>query len=340
MALETPYFLGAVEDEAEVEYSAREMRLPLDVIAYLDGVASPYSFQVKQRAEGANPSVDILSGVAVVSGDQATGQGKYAVRNNGKVNSADVGIVIPGLPASGMRRHRLVLRILDKQAGATEYGAVFALIQDTAGTGGLPAIPTGWRCIDLAEIRRTAGQAGGTSVLDAHIVGFRHMLGSLPVVVGHFDFVGCNGLRLNKNVTTRFGHPSMFLRNYAVGCIVPDEHDGLVTNLLPGPWRFSLSAKMNGNGAGPRAGYIQLNAPNGAKERAAAPAGPDASGSIVNVTFETIVDVGGCSVEALLWQNVGDFTNVNDEGNFSRFTGRHLGSLVPSTSSSFERIGF
>lgn len=185
MTLETPYFLGAIGGDAAIEYSAREMRLPLDAAFATEGVCGIGHFAVTQRAAGANQSVDIAPGIVVVSGDVGTFQGKYLLRNNAVVNFP----LTVGLPVSGTRRHVLVVRVNDKQIGASTYTPDFFLVQDAIGAGALPAIPS--NSCRLAEIRRTAGQAGGTSVLTASIVDARPLATGLegPSRMGWFYVV-------------------------------------------------------------------------------------------------------------------------------------------------------
>jgi hypothetical protein len=115
-----------------------------------------------QRQEGANSTVDILGGLAIVKGDNTSGQGKYLQPNTGKQNVD----IIPAPPVSGTREHLLYLQINDKQGdpAADQYDPEFLVLLDT-GTG-IPTASLPKNALALAGITRRAGQS---SVLTADI---------------------------------------------------------------------------------------------------------------------------------------------------------------------------
>ncbi|HEY7822626.1 MAG TPA: hypothetical protein VIG24_07335, partial [Acidimicrobiia bacterium] len=116
MALETPIWLqGGV-------YSARLDRSLLDVI-FTEGVINPggSALLVEQRAAGANDSVDVAAGAAIITGDDEPNQGKYYVRNTLVQN-----VAFNPAPGSDERIDLLVLQVNDPTAGgAAGDNAVF-----------------------------------------------------------------------------------------------------------------------------------------------------------------------------------------------------------------------
>lgn len=167
----------------EVEYSARLDRYLIDVLLTEGMVGS--GFGVSQRAAGANTSVDVAAGYAVVTGDDETRQGKYLLRNTATYN-----LVMPARPAAGNNRIDLVIaQVRDSQAGGAA-GDDFTITYVTGtpvanpGVSVAPAVPDS--AVILAEVDRTgsessiataairAGSRGGlASIFGDYTVNFR-----------------------------------------------------------------------------------------------------------------------------------------------------------------------
>ena len=156
MSLETPIWVQGGT------YSARLDRSLLDVI-FTEGVINPggSALAVTQRSTGANDSVDVVAGAAIISGDDEADQGKYYVRNTGVVN-----VAFTPAPGSDQRIDLLVLQVNDPTAGgAAGDDAVFLVIEGTpAGTAVAPAVPD--TAIPLAEVLRLSSD---TSIVNAAI---------------------------------------------------------------------------------------------------------------------------------------------------------------------------
>jgi hypothetical protein len=156
VALETPIWLQGGT------YSARLDRSLLDVI-FTEGVIDPggSALLVAERAAGANDSVDVAAGAAIITGDDEADQGKYYVRNTAVVN-----VAFDPAPGTDERIDLLVLLVNDPTAGG-EAGdnAVFDVITGTvAGTAVPPSVPD--TAIPLAEVLRLSTD---TTIVDARI---------------------------------------------------------------------------------------------------------------------------------------------------------------------------
>ncbi len=156
MALETPIWLQGGT------YSARQDRSLLDVI-FTEGVIDPggSALLVAERAIGANDTVDVAAGAAIITGDDESDQGKYYVRNTAVVN-----VAFDPAPGTDERIDLLVLQVNDPTAGG-EAGdnAVFDVITGTvAGTAVPPAVPD--TAIPLAEVLRLSTD---TTIVNARI---------------------------------------------------------------------------------------------------------------------------------------------------------------------------
>jgi hypothetical protein len=142
--------------------------------ALQEGVLSGGSYQVIQRAAGANMTVDVASSVgngAIVQGDSVTAQGAYSV----PPTAANVNVDIAAADATNPRNDLVVLEVKDDQhdAGGLNLARVrvitgtpnaSAAIGNAPGANGTPALPSS--CMLLAVVNVTAAL---TSVVTARI---------------------------------------------------------------------------------------------------------------------------------------------------------------------------
>lgn len=145
---------------------------------WTEGVVS--GLGLRQRAEGANMSVDLLAGSALVDGDDQTGQGSYLLTTDGKVN-------IPFDNAAAQPRVDLIiLRVNDPQAGGGSgtSGTIEYLAGAPAATPSPVTLPN-----SAIEVGRINVRAGASNVVDADIdttlrgrSGPRSLSGSLLVI--------------------------------------------------------------------------------------------------------------------------------------------------------------
>ena len=178
MALETPIWLQGGT------YSARQDRSLLDVI-FTEGVIDPggSALLVSERAAGANDTVDVAAGAAIITGDDEANQGKYYVRNTAVVN-----VAFTPAPGSDERIDLLVLQVNDPTAGG-EAGdnATFVVIEGTvAETAVPPAVPD--TAIPLAEVLRLSTD---TTIVNARITDRRvASVLDVPVSIASLDDIG------------------------------------------------------------------------------------------------------------------------------------------------------
>jgi hypothetical protein len=161
-----------------------------------EGYLSTGSYQVIQRAAGANMTVDVASSVgegAVVQGDSVTGQGRYFVPQT----AANVNVDIAAADATNPRNDLVVLEVKDDQhdAGGLNLARVrvitgtpnaSAALTDAPGANGTPALPSS--CMPLAVVRVAAA---ATSIATAAISDRRP-------VAAPYTFLG------RHNLTTSF----------------------------------------------------------------------------------------------------------------------------------------
>jgi hypothetical protein len=156
--IETPLYMQTKT------YTARQDRFLADLLL-TEGVTdrAAGAVRVSPRASGANLSVDVAAGDAVVDGDDFALQGAYTVRVTASEN-----VAIPAPPSTGARIDLVVLRVYDSTSAGGDPaldGARLEVVEGVAATTpNAPAAPK--TAILLAEVRVAAGV---TSIVDADI---------------------------------------------------------------------------------------------------------------------------------------------------------------------------
>lgn len=118
-------------------------RLDRGILAQLwdEGVMNLGALRVTQRGAGANFSVDIAAGTAVVQGDDQAEQGNYLVRSTSTVN-----VTVSAAPGANSRIDLICLRVYDSNAGGVGTSAgqsTGAITADTAGFVHIAGTPSG-----------------------------------------------------------------------------------------------------------------------------------------------------------------------------------------------------
>lgn len=171
MAIET-LPVQPVEGDSPIIYTARQLRAHLLANVFSrEGVIDKLGghFEITQRAEGANFSIDArlgpnnLAGAAIFGDDQA-GQGPYSVISTTKVNKS-----VPTPSTTVTRTHRVILRTFDRLENSSlspgTYYSDVVVQPDTAAAAALPATS-----IPLASI---AVPANALSITDSMITDLR-----------------------------------------------------------------------------------------------------------------------------------------------------------------------
>jgi hypothetical protein len=144
MAVEVLYLQAAGGDTA-IPISAIQHRMAWDAAVIGVGISYRTDLAVTQRGAGANFSVDVAAGHAVIAGTSVSYQGKYPLRNNAVAN-----VTIAAAPGSGTRYDLVYAQILDKPSdGGSLYGGKIDKVTGTVDAG-LPALPA--NAIPLAQV--------------------------------------------------------------------------------------------------------------------------------------------------------------------------------------------
>lgn len=138
-----------------------------------EGVLASTAMAVSQRAAGANFSVDVAAGRAVVQGDSATQQGHYLCVNDATVNDAST--VVTSAPSAGNERYDLV--ILEVKDNAEDAGGLnlprFRVVAGTpaaVGTATAPAVPnTALLLATIGPILNTTTTITNSLIVDGRV---------------------------------------------------------------------------------------------------------------------------------------------------------------------------
>lgn len=173
MTLSTPVWMQ------NATYTASEDRLVIGAM-WSAGVLHPTYLKVSPRGAGANMSVDVASGSAVVQGSAGPDQGKYLVNSTAVEN-----VPISASPASGQSRiDILVARVRDSSVSGASDDWVLEVIDGTP-TSGAPSAPTvPASSLLLARVQVLGGSASIVSrdIRDRRVLsGSRSDHGSLSV---------------------------------------------------------------------------------------------------------------------------------------------------------------
>lgn len=202
------------------DYSARLVRQHIRMQRD-EGVMSLAHLKVTQRGAGANFSVDVSAGEAIVAGDDQTDQGSYFVKSTATEN-----VVIGAAPGSNSRYDLIVLQIKDPDAtGPAGDSATLAVVAGTASASpALPTLPasalllaivgpiaTATASITTSIIHDAQSGTGPTGVLSAHLLaGERAMPGEVRDWSGASTTVPNGWLPCDGSSQLRSAYPALF----------------------------------------------------------------------------------------------------------------------------------
>ena len=160
MTIHRPLWMQPKTGDTAFQYDGLTLRWGLTGTWASEGVTDS-GFRITQRAAGADFSVDISGGIAVVTGNDVSSQGTYLIASDATEN-----VTIPAPPATGTDVWDIVLHVRDALYDGTlpddTYDAAFEVLADSGGTPvGMP--PT---AILLGRVTVVAGQ---TAVTDGDI---------------------------------------------------------------------------------------------------------------------------------------------------------------------------
>lgn len=160
-AQQPPYVMA----DASISHDAEQFRRMIASFAGDgSGVMLAADMAVTQRAAGANMSVDVAGGRAIVAGSEATYQGSYWVENRGVRN-----VTISAADGTNPRLDLIVARVRDDAySGASNDWDLIAVTGTPAASPAAPTAPA-----NSTTLARVAVAALATTVVNANITDLR-----------------------------------------------------------------------------------------------------------------------------------------------------------------------
>jgi hypothetical protein len=193
-----------------VQYSANDWRTLLTNL-FDEGVLGADSFEVTERALGANMTLDIAAGVAVVAGDDAAGQGNYLVEATESLSAVTIGTA----DGSNPRIDLVGIQLRDpSEGGSAGRDSIFSVVAGTAAASpSAPATPDSF--LTLAQV---LVPTGAVSIEDEDITDARP-----PARLAH-EVVNTDSIDDEAVTTAKIPDSAVTTAKIADGAATIDKH--------------------------------------------------------------------------------------------------------------------
>jgi hypothetical protein len=310
----------AVSGDTAISYSGTDLRNVVAALAPLSGVLRAGDLLVSQRAAGANMSVDVAAGGAIIAGTSLSGQGSYVVRSSAVVN-----VPLAAADPTNGRFDLIVARVHDKQAdGGTTYAWSPEVVTGTP--SGSPAYPTQPpNSLFLSQVYvgpRVTSVSNGSNIVDQRVLSGT---GDIP----KWDMSGTTatpqsiaaGATVNYTPQTIFQH---------IGALTNVEAPGLSTGevqlLTPGRYAVHFCFRMpNISASYPRTAIVQLTDKDGTTLRRRVSQDLTATASSAVCASGTIYVQAYQRIQARIYNGAGSAVSLDDTGFETNFTGVWVG---------------
>jgi hypothetical protein len=313
MALLNPLFLQAVIGDPAITYAAQDFRSVISTLAPNAGTVRANDLKVGPRAAGANMSVDVAAGKAIVEGTSVANQGTYIVQSTATEN-----VPLATADATNPRIDLIVAQVYDKQAdGGTRYGWQPVPVTGTpASSPTAPAVPP--NALLLAEVRVNAGAA---SVSASNITDRRILSGTGDVPKWDFSGTPSTAQTVASGATAKYT-PATTFQLIGMGSTATV---GEVVCRTPGRYSVHFAVMLAASTAvGNRAAVIELRNSAGTLLRRVANSHRTAHRLPVNASG-TIYMRAGEVMTANIFQDTGEPLAVDDLLRDANFTGVWVG---------------
>ncbi len=314
MALLQPLYLQALTGDTAISYTAQDFRRAVAALNPNEGTVNEFDLVVSPRAAGANMSVDVAAGRALVNGTSIANQGIYAVQSTAVEN-----VPIATANSTNPRIDLIVAQVYDKQAdGGTRYGWQPIAVAGTPATSPAPpATPNS--ALVLAHVRVAAG---ATSIVASNITDRRVLSGTGDVPKWDFSGTGSTPQAVAHNTVTTYV-PNVRFQTVGVNF---HSTEARVQVRTPGRYVVHFGARLTGStGAGSRYCGVVLFAVNGTTRQREIAQESVSAGPIPVTASGTVYCRAGEILVAQMFQSTGQTLNVDDSALTVNFTGVWVG---------------
>jgi hypothetical protein len=314
MALLPVTYLQALTGDTKIDYTAQDDRRAIAALTPNRGVVLQNDLAVSARAAGANMSVDVAAGRALVQGTSIADQGAYMVQSTAVEN-----VPIATANDTNPRIDLIVAQVYDRQAdGGTRYGWQPIPVAGTpASSPAAPAVPN--NALVLAHVRVAAK---ATSIVAADISDKRILSGTGDVP--KWDFSGTPGTpQAVPNNTTVLYRPATRFQTIGVNF---DSTVARVQIRTPGRYAVHFGVRLSSStNNGTRYSGMVLFQSNGTTVLREVANESVAAGPIPVTAAGTIYIRAGEILEARIFQLTGQELVVDDQRLTANFTGAWIG---------------
>jgi hypothetical protein len=312
-----PLYSQAATGDTAITYTAQDRRQLIQALSPVEGIVLQGDYMVSQRAAGANMSVDVAAGSAIVHGDTVAGQGSYIARSDAVNN---VALAAPS--SANPRIDLIVLQINDKQVdgGATYGQAPIAITGAPAASPVAPSMPASALLLAQVFVPKNAvsilntgtNVAGGTgSITDQRVLSG---VGDVP----KWELYGTPGQTISGSTYTAYNAATV-LQAIGVG-----RSGSTITIQTPGRYATSFCVRLAfSSSACDRQSVIEITH-NGSITRRIANNNLTAANSPTGVAG-TVYLYAGDSIRPVIWQDAGQTLAVDDGNLEAAFTGVWVG---------------
>jgi hypothetical protein len=314
VALLNPLFLQAVTGDPEITYSAQDYRSVISTLAPNAGTVRENDLKVGPRAAGANMSVDVAAGKAIVQGTSVANQGTYIVQSTAVEN-----VPLATADATNPRYDRIVAKVYDKQAdGGSRYAwQPIAVTGTPSSSPSPPSTPA--NALHLATVYVPAG---AVSITAADIIDRRVLSGTGDVP--KWDFSGTPGTpQAIPNDTVVTYQPATRFQTVGVGS---DPTLAKVIIRTPGRYSVHFGARFSpSTNSGTRYTGMVLYEANGTTRLREIAQETVAAGPVPVTAAGTVYIRAGEILVASMYQLTGQQLVVHDAPLTANFTGVWVG---------------
>jgi hypothetical protein len=319
MALLPPLYLEAVPGDPKINYTAQNWRSMISTLAPNAGTVRENDLKVGPRAAGANMSVDVAAGKAIVQGSSVANQGTYIVQSTDVEN-----VPLATADATNPRIDLIVAQVYDKQAdGGTRYAwqplAVTGTPEAATATSPKPP-PVPPNSLVLAEVRVNAGVA---SVSASNITDRRVLSGTGDVPKWDISGTPATPQSIPNKVYEHYVPATTFQR---VGMSTTGMRAGEFQCVTPGRYVIDFCVRLAGTtGAINRVVSVALYQANGTTLLRRKTQTGNFAGNLPVTVGGTVYMRAGERIAAQIYQDSGGNLSVDDSQLEANFTGVWVG---------------
>lgn len=313
MSLYLPLWMQAATGDTAITYGAQDFRLMVSALAARAGTVLAGDLAVTQRGAGANMSVDVAAGRAIIPGTTIANEGSYIVRSDATYN-----VTLAAASTANPRIDLIVAQVLNKQVdGGSTYGWTLKSVTGTpAASPVAPSLPASSLLLAQVSVATNA-----TSVVTANITDKRVLACVSGGDIPQWDYSGTTGQSVPNSTDTVYTPANLF-KNIGMGTT---STVGEIVCITPGRYQVCFGTTFPASSTGQRnVGLRHYRADGTTAVRSAF--SPYNGSDLASISVAQIFNLGiGERIRATMFQASGGTLTTTDSTKTNLFTGVWLG---------------